>query len=305
MDQLATVIPYDVSMQYVDGRMRRIYHDFRDWGDEVVIVMEGTGTYYLDDISFEISTGDIFVLRGDYSKEIRNADHLRFCSIYFREENLQRLAGTFRRLEGYQALFIRNPAVKAYGTAERLHADEDLMEDLQWLIDRMIQEQKLMEPGFEQILNSSFFILISLVSRAFSENENFSQSRAADFAWVVAYMQTHYMEPLRIPQLAQMAHLSERQFNRRFKIIYQTSPIQFLSRLRMNRACALLEESVLNISEIAMECGFSDINYFSACFKSMFGISASQYRSERENERKTSNLKRHRPKKTIKEQPPM
>ena len=94
-----------------------------------------------------------------------------------------------------------------------------------------------------------------------------------------------------------MAHLSERQFNRRFKSIYHVSPSQFLVQLRMNRACILLEESGLNISEIAMECGFSDINYFSSSFRAMFGKSASQYRMERETEVKTSDLKRHRPKK--------
>ena len=185
----------------------------------------------------------------------------------------------------------------SYQAQDRLHADEDLMEDLQWLLDRMVQEQKLMEPGFEQILNSSFFILITLVSRAFSEKITFTQRREADFAHTVAYMQTHYAQPLRIPQLAQMAHLSERQFNRRFKSIYHVSPSQFLVQLRMNRACILLEESGLNISEIAMECGFSDINYFSSSFRAMFGKSASQYRMERETEVKTSDLKRHRPKK--------
>ena len=89
--------------------MRRIYHDFQDWGNEMVLVLEGTGRYYLNDFSFEIGRGDIFVLRGDYSKEIRDADRLRFCSIYFREEDMQRMAGTFRRLEGYQTLFIQTP----------------------------------------------------------------------------------------------------------------------------------------------------------------------------------------------------
>ena len=293
----ALVVPYDVSMQYVQGKMRRIYHDFHDWGNEMVLVLEGTGRYYLNEFSFEIGRGDIFVLRGDYSKEIRDADRLRFCSIYFREEDMQRMAGTFRRLEGYQTLFIQNPMTGSYQAQDRLHADEDLMEDLQWLLDRMVQEQKLMEPGFEQILNSSFFILITLISRAFSEKITFTQRREADFAHTVAYMQTHYAQPLRIPQLAQMAHLSERQFNRRFKSIYHVSPSQFLVQLRMNRACILLEESGLNISEIAMECGFSDINYFSSSFRAMFGKSASQYRMERETEVKTSDLKRHRPKK--------
>ena len=64
----ALVVPYDVSMQYVQGKMRRIYHDFHDWGNEMVLVLEGTGRYYLNDFSFEIGRGDIFVLRGTTPK---------------------------------------------------------------------------------------------------------------------------------------------------------------------------------------------------------------------------------------------
>lgn len=297
MNEHAVVIPYDVSMQYVQGRMRRIYHDFKDWGDEIVIVLDGKAVFHLNDHSFPIQRGDVFVLRGDYYKEITGAERLRFCSIYFHETDIQRLAGTFRWMKGYQSLFIYNPLVGAYEPDDFLHADEDLLDDLQHILERMLQEQKLKEVGFEQILNSSFFILITLLSRAVTDDDRLDGGQENDFAHAVAFMQSRYAEPIRIPQLAKIAHLSERQFNRRFKALYEVTPSQFLFRLRMERACALLEESTLSISDIAMSCGFSDINYFSSSFKTLYGISASQYRHDHIESIKKSDIKRHRPKK--------
>lgn len=297
MSTQPVVIPYDVSMQYINGHMQKIYHDFTDWGNEIIIVYDGSGLYRYNNISFPVNKGDIFVLRGDYVKEILNAERLLICSIYYKEENMQRLASTFRRLKGYQILFVQNPLAGAYSPQDRLQADNDLLEELAPLTDRMIREQKLMEPGFEQVLNSTFFILITLISRAFSAKEEFDHADTTGFAQAVAYMQGHYNDSPKVPELARIAHVSERQFNRRFKTLYGISPSQYLTQLKLGRACALLEESVLSISDIAMDCGFCDINYFSKCFKSIYGIPPTTYRSNHQNAIKTSELKRHCPKK--------
>lgn len=287
------VIPYDVSMQYVHRKMKKIYHEFSDWGNEIVIIFEGSGQYHYNNLSFPVSQGDVFVLRGDYIKEIEGADRMRMCSIYYREENLQRLAGTFRRLEGYQSLFVQNPLAKAYSEEERLHADADLLDELDSIIDRMVREQKLMEPGFEQVLNSSFFILITFISRAFAAREEYSSKSEDDFSRAVAYMQSHYSESPKLSQLAGIAHISERQFDRKFKEIYKMPPSQYLLQLKLGRAQALLEESHLSISSIAMECGFSDINYFSKYFRSVNHISPTMYRKAHYESLKMSELKRH------------
>lgn len=287
------VIPYDVSMQYIHNRMKRIYHEFSDWGNEMVIVFEGTGEYRYNDLQFPISRGDIFVLRGDYVKAIERADKLRMCSIYYMEENMQRLAGTFRRLEGYQRLFIQNPLARAYSANDRLNADSDLLDDLDSIIDRMIREQKLMEPGFEQVMNSSFFILITLISRAFAANEDYSRRNADGFSKAVAHMQSHYNDSIKLAELSGIASISERQFNRKFKTLYGVPPSQYLLQLKLGRACVLLEESHLSISSIAMECGFCDINYFSKRFRDAHHMSPTEYRKAHDEALKKSELKRH------------
>ncbi|MDT3388272.1 MAG: helix-turn-helix transcriptional regulator [Bacteroidota bacterium] len=46
----------------------------------------------------------------------------------------------------------------------------------------------------------------------------------------------------------------------------------------MQKACKLLKENQLHISDIAFLCGFSDPKYFSRCFKKTVNITPSEYR---------------------------
>ena len=55
------------------------------------------------------------------------------------------------------------------------------------------------------------------------------------------------------------------------------SPNSFLKEYRLNKALALLDRQVSNISEIAYETGFSSPTYFSKCFYEAYGVLPSKY----------------------------
>ena len=54
-------------------------------------------------------------------------------------------------------------------------------------------------------------------------------------------------------------------------------PGELIKRMRLNKAATLIEKKFGNISEIALEVGFSNPSYFTECFKKHFGVSPSQY----------------------------
>ena len=63
------------------------------------------------------------------------------------------------------------------------------------------------------------------------------------------------------------------------KIIALTgeSPSDIIKRVRVTRASKLLKQKFGNISEIALEVGFSNPAYFSKCFREQFGLTPSEY----------------------------
>jgi signal transduction histidine kinase/ligand-binding sensor domain-containing protein/DNA-binding response OmpR family regulator len=57
-------------------------------------------------------------------------------------------------------------------------------------------------------------------------------------------------------------------------------PVEFIRRIRLNRAATFIENKFGNLSEIALEVGFSNPAYFSECFKKQFGVPPSQYHKD-------------------------
>ena len=65
---------------------------------------------------------------------------------------------------------------------------------------------------------------------------------------------------------------------REFKSCYQTSPLQYLHRVRIQAAKSLLVETNLKIHEISYETGYENVNHFIAHFKKITGMTPTEYR---------------------------
>lgn len=85
-------------------------------------------------------------------------------------------------------------------------------------------------------------------------------------------------EDLNIEDLAFLCSLSVSSFKRKFKAVYGTSPNKYISSKRLDKAQTLLRTTKLSISEIAYDCGYSDVSYFSKSYKKHFNTSPSELR---------------------------
>ena len=98
------------------------------------------------------------------------------------------------------------------------------------------------------------------------------------FADVVDHLHRNYGEPLTTVELAERAHLSVPQFERRFRRAFGTSPHQYLLRVRIENAARLLAETDQTVSEIAQTCGFYDHAHFSRSFRKTMNAAPSEHR---------------------------
>ncbi|MCQ2430324.1 MAG: AraC family transcriptional regulator [Clostridia bacterium] len=95
---------------------------------------------------------------------------------------------------------------------------------------------------------------------------------------VINYIAAKYNEPLKVDDMARMAHMSKSHFFAVFKTNLGISPMAYLNNYRLARASVLLACSSMPVNSIAREVGFDDQLYFSRLFKRAFGLSPQKYR---------------------------
>lgn len=94
---------------------------------------------------------------------------------------------------------------------------------------------------------------------------------------VLEYIQTHLAEPLSNEQLAHVACLSQTQFKKLFKEQTMLTVTQYLTKVRMNKAQALLLHTDYPIQIVAQAVGYQDHGAFSRRFLKYTGLTPSQF----------------------------
>lgn len=108
-----------------------------------------------------------------------------------------------------------------------------------------------------------------------------------ELADVAAHLKESFRAPLDVARLAKKAGLSVRQFERKFRSTFQTTPRGYLMRMRILHACTLLQRTALPITAVALQSGFYDHSDFARQFQRHMGLSASDFRRRRERPERT------------------
>jgi transcriptional regulator GlxA family with amidase domain len=95
---------------------------------------------------------------------------------------------------------------------------------------------------------------------------------------VVALIRESYQRKLTLTEMAEAVNLSPWWLCHLFKNDMGTSPERFLSKVRLEKARSLLENSFLTVKEVMSEVGMSDVGHFSRSFKTAYGVTPAKWR---------------------------
>lgn len=96
------------------------------------------------------------------------------------------------------------------------------------------------------------------------------------------YIMENYNKNLTLSNVAYKVNMSSTYFSKKFKEVTGFGFKEYLLNVRIKKACELLLETRLSVTEIAYKIGFNDSNYFGDVFKKSRGISPLKYRKNRE-----------------------
>lgn len=152
----------------------------------------------------------------------------------------------------------------------------ELSDDHEWLYERkkeLFDQIKQLET-LEEI--TSWFVqvyeeLIQKMRAVYSSDQG-------SVAKAIQYIDQNYDQDLSLQVLSQYVHLSKNYFSNLFKRETGEGVIDYITKVRLDHAKALLRNTDLKSSEISVLVGISDSKYFSKLFKKMTGVTPSEYR---------------------------
>jgi AraC-like DNA-binding protein/quercetin dioxygenase-like cupin family protein len=263
-------------------------HEYSELG----VVLGGRAVHILPGHNHPLEAGDVFVIHGQGWHGFHAARQLKLCNIMF---DPQQFFGGQRQLEtmiGWQALFELGPrASPPMQERERLQLALPELTFTMGILTAMQEDYENRPEGWQVGLYGQFLILVTFLCRIYGRKTKEQTTPLLRFARVVSHIQEHLHEPLRLPPLAKLAHLSVRQFQREFQRVYNTTPVRFISRLRLREACERLKDPDSDVTSVAVDLGYSSVSFFSKQFKQATGLAPSEYRRRRleELERQSRN----------------
>ena len=246
---------------------------------ELVLNLKSNGTRIIGDSVELFDRYDMVLIAG-------NIPH---CWNYYRQNNI------LPDNHGIIVNFKLESIGEALISQHELHCLKELFDEAERGIAFSVEDSRKTEKYLMQMINDKgidkmidFFniikILCSAEKKAFLCSENYKltfdergNKRMSD---VYTYIRENYFKPIPLEKIAKIAKMSPIAFSRYFKKNCGAGFIEYLNRVRTNKACYLLKETEYQVHDIALECGFASISNFNKQFRKTEGISPRDYRAQ-------------------------
>ena len=156
------------------------------------------------------------------------------------------------------------------------------------LLGFAVEEGVDRRPHYRELLALSIESILYLLARAHAPQlgeglplMSRTEGAATSIETVREYLESNYDERITLASLADRFSLTREHLCRSFTAAFGVSPIHYLNVCRYERACTLLAETDLSVTEVAAATGYSSIHYFSRAFSGAAGVSPYEYRRAR------------------------
>ncbi len=260
----------------------QIGHNFHDHDvTELVVVTKGWGLHATRQEKYPIEAGNVFVIQACEQHAYRDTHDLAICNVLFDLPRLKLPLGSLSQSPGYRALFSHEPRLRhTHGVKSHLKLSPAKLAVVTDLFSNVIKELELKNAGFECMASALFMQILAYLARCYSNIEDPESRSVLRLSMVLDHMENTMNQPLRLDTLARMANMSLSTFQRAFSKTLHTSPMDYLIRLRIQKACELLSKDTLNITEVAAATGFEDSNYFTRQFRRIMRASPRDFRNQ-------------------------
>lgn len=215
----------------------------------MVFLLEGSADYIIDGVPYRLQQGDVLCV------------HPGSCR-----------SATTSGMACVAIDFVLQPGEAVDLPVVTLWKD---FTDMQWIMNEINYEWLQKNDGYAMKCQA---LLTLILHKLLYERRN--RQTNVHVNAIKRYIVEHYQEELTVKAIARVVNLNPVYCGALFKKVEKRTISEFINRVRINKAAALLESGEYNVSEAAERTGFKDIYHFSSTFKQLMGISPRAYRNK-------------------------
>ncbi len=253
-----------------EDKWTKISHSHKTY--EFCFVLKGKGTYHINGKKFNMKAGDIFIAKP-------NQKHYE----------------TYNPNDPYELIFITIKILKdnkefrldkIFPLPVYIHITPE--KNICYIFQNMFDEVILRRPGYILKIKSHLTNLIVEMYRFLYLKDKSCSSvkilskinKQSLIEKIYKYIQNNYNQDIGILEIADEFHLSPSYLASFFKNQTGYSPIEYLTKVKIDTAKNLLNNLKLKISAVASEVGYKSPYYFYRIFKKVSGTTPTQYREK-------------------------
>ncbi len=236
---------------------------------EVLRVLRGRFALYLNNEVYDLRAGDVIFIPSGTLHRGEPVDCAYDCAVF-----------DLKIASGYNATKISeliSPIISSDAEVDHIcHATEKCAVAL---LDTVAEAQPYFELKAASLVSELVYLLYSsgAVKQCQAQDKRIAHRRAL-MTLLIDKIEREYTAKITLSDLAEIAGMNEKYLCRFFKSFTGQTPIDYINRLRVDRACFEMTVNKMTVTDAAYECGFNELSYFSKIFKKYKGISPGQYK---------------------------
>jgi AraC family L-rhamnose operon transcriptional activator RhaR len=240
---------------------------------EACYVIEGSGSYIEHDTEYPLGKGTSFLSVPGTWHQIRS--HTGLTLVYVAFEVDEERTGPSCAEDYHRLAEQARPVI--YG------ADAEPLGHLWETLISIFDDQKPVFPALLQHASTSLLLSVPALHGSYREEAWHHQ---ADAAWdenslfrqAKLFIADNLSEELTLPRVAGHLHISPRHLTRLFQQHTNQTFVHYIQERRVQLAAQMLLNGDLSIKDIASQCGFQSVHYFTRIFTQKLGVSPAKFR---------------------------
>lgn len=257
---------------YTDYSIAPHTHEFY----EMNIVMNGTGVHKIENMSFEVKTGDVFIIPPMTVHAYVDTKGLNVYHILLRQEFITDNGEEAFSMPGFIQLTEIEPFLRRHMPRDMfLHLSPESLASLLPDLNLIERDGLFDSDTFIPLKNHITWKILYTLSARLNEqmkHKNADTKRKSDveIAKILEYIHKNLGEKITVELLCKKFYLSRSTFLRRFSENCRCTPMEYINRCRCKKAMELMRLSAYSKTEIAHICGFYDLSHMERTIKKLW-----------------------------------